>query len=117
MNGRERVERLGTALPRSLMLPDRRSRSTAGHSVSHAHLEHCPDIEVLDYIDAVLQMSARIIERSGAEPVEEPHSLGGEINRIFEEEGVGYRWADGRIVRFDGEITHREAILPALVAL
>jgi AbiJ N-terminal domain 4 len=83
-----------------------------------AHLVHCPDIEVLDYIDAVFQKSAQIIERAGgADPVEEPHRLGAEINRIFEEEGVGYRWTDGRIVRFDGEVTHTEAMVPAIVAL
>lgn len=78
----------------------------------------CPDLEVLDYIDAVFQISASIIEQQGgADPVEEPHRLGGEVNKIFEEEGVGYRRTDGRLVRFDAEITHTEAVVPALAAL
>jgi hypothetical protein len=82
------------------------------------HVATCPDLEVMDYIDAVFQISASLIEeQGGADPVEEPHRLGAEINRIFEEEGVGYRWTEGRLVRFDGEITHTEAIVPALAVL
>lgn len=83
-----------------------------------AHLAMCPDLEVMDYIDAVFQKSAEIIVQfGGADPFDEPRRLGAELNRIFEEEGVGYRWTDGRLVRFDGEITHSEAIVPALAAL
>lgn len=82
------------------------------------HLGLCPDIEVIDYIDAVFQVSASIVEQSGAaDPLEEPRRLGAGINRIFEEEGVGYRWTDGRLVRFDGQIVHTEAMLPALAVL
>jgi roadblock/LC7 domain-containing protein len=83
-----------------------------------AHLEMAPDLEVMDYIDAVFQVSVAIIQRSGGEdPSDTPRRRGAEINRIFEEEGVGYRWTDGRLVRFDGEVTHREAIVPALAVL
>jgi hypothetical protein len=83
-----------------------------------AHVAHCPDLEVMDYIDAVFQHSAWIIERSGAaDPLEEPQRLGARVNRIFKEEGIGYRWTEGRLVRFDGEIVHTEAIVPALAAL
>lgn len=83
-----------------------------------AHLDHCPDLEVMNYIGAVFQVSERIIEAGGgADPVEEPRRLGAELNRIFEEEGIGYRWTEGRIVRYDGEVTHTEAMVPALVAL
>jgi hypothetical protein len=82
------------------------------------HVDICPDLEVMDYIDAVFQISASIIEQQGgADPVEEPHRLGREINKIVEEEGVGYRWTDGRLVRFDAEITHTQAVVPALAAL
>src|SRR5439155_10747809 len=67
---------------------------------------------------AVFQHSAWIIERSGAaDPLEEPQRLGARVNRIFKEEGIGYRWTDGRLVRFDGEIVHSEATVPALAAL
>lgn len=82
------------------------------------HLEICPDLEVMDYIDAVFQLSASIVEESGAsDPDEEAPWLGAGINAIFEEEGVGYRWIDGRLVRFDEQIVHAQAMLPALSAL
>jgi hypothetical protein len=56
------------------------------------HIDMCPDLEVMDYIDAVFQISASIIEQQGGgDPLEEPRRLGSEINKIFEEEGVGYR--------------------------
>jgi hypothetical protein len=83
-----------------------------------AHTATCYDTELMDYIDAVFQKSAEIIERSTeGEGGQEAQRLASEINRIFEEEGVGYRWVGGRLVRFDGEITHTEATLPALNAL
>lgn len=94
--------------------PDLRS---AEQQLPH-HLEMCPDLEVIDYIDAVFQVSASIVRPSGArDPDQEPRWLGAGINRIFEEEGVGYRWVDGRLVRFDEQIVHTEAMLPALAAL
>ena len=94
--------------------PDLRS---AEQQLPH-HLEICPDLEVMDYIDAVFQASASIVEETGArEADEEPRWLGERINKIFEEEGVGYRWVDGRLVRFDSQIVHAEAMLPALAAL
>lgn len=83
-----------------------------------AHVAYCPDLEVMDYIDSVFHLSALLIRESGAaDPIEEPKRLGAEINLIFQEEGVGYRWTDGRLVRFDGEVTHTEAMVPALSAL
>jgi hypothetical protein len=82
------------------------------------HLAMCPDLEVMDYVDAVFQVSASIVEQSGAaDPVEERRRLEAGVNTIFEEEGVGYRWTDGRLVRFDGQIVHTEAIVPALAVL
>jgi hypothetical protein len=106
--GRDRLVEFSSQVP-SLARADRQIP---------AHLATCPDLEVIDYIDAVFQKSAEIIERGGgADPWEEPHRLGAGINKIFEEEGVGYRWTEGRLVRFDGEITHTEAIVPALAAL
>ncbi len=73
------------------------------------HVQSCDDLAVLDYIDAVYQKAQRL--REGFEQSTD------ELNRIFEEEGVGYRRVDGRLVRFDGEVTHREAVVPALAAL
>jgi hypothetical protein len=97
---------------------DRRHDLRSPETQLPAHVGRCPDLEVLDYIDAVFQISASVIEQQGgADPVQEPHRLGGEINKIFNEEGVGYSWTEGRIVRFDAEITHAEAVVPALAAL
>jgi hypothetical protein len=82
------------------------------------HVASCPDLEILDYVDAVFQVSAYIVERFGGALLEEEvERLGARINQIFEEEGIGYRWIDGRLVRFDGEITHELAIVPALTVL
>jgi hypothetical protein len=113
---------LCSAYGRNLLVPfadaHRRAVLRLAPQQLSAHLAHCPDLEVMDYIDAVFQQSGRIIERAGgADPLEEPHRLGASINKIFEEEGVGYRWTEGRLVRFDGEIVHSEAIVPALAAL
>jgi hypothetical protein len=66
----------------------------------------------------VFQVSSYLIEwYGGAHPAEEPQRLAARINQIFEEEGIGYRWIDGRLVRFDGEVTHELAVVPALTAL
>jgi hypothetical protein len=82
------------------------------------HLSCCPDTEVMDLIDAVFQESTFFIEQAGgADPIEEPERLAEEINRVFAEEGVGYRRVEGRLVRLDDEVTHHEAIVPALRAL
>ncbi|MCW3101540.1 MAG: hypothetical protein JWL77_7158, partial [Chthonomonadaceae bacterium] len=95
---------------------------SSGWNLAHrqipAHLRTCPDVEVIDYIDAVFQVTADIVQRDGgADPVRQPRELGAKLNRIFEEEGVGYRLTDGRLTRFDDEITYTEAMTPALAAL
>lgn len=82
------------------------------------HLSICPDIEVLDLIDAVFQESAYFVAQAGgADPIHEPDRLADAINRVFAEEGVGYRRVEDRLVRYDGEVTHKEAIVPALRVL
>jgi Abortive infection C-terminus len=89
---------------------------TAEQQLPH-HLDMCPDLEVMDYIDAVFQTSASIVVESGVSDADEAQWLGAGINGICEEEGVGYRWIDGRLVRFDEQIVHTQAMLPALAAL
>lgn len=39
------------------------------------------------------------------------------LNRRFQEHGVGYRYADSKILRIDSEFLHSEAVLPALALL
>ena len=79
------------------------------------HVLTCVDLEVLDYIDAVIQKTASLAEKFGGRGPDEDRVA--DLNRIFREEGIGYRHVDGRLVRFDGEITHAEAMVPALAAL
>jgi hypothetical protein len=82
------------------------------------HVLHCPDTEVMDVVDAVFQESAYFTETGGgAETYDEQQRLTDEINTIFREEGVGYRRVGDRLVRFDTELTHHEAIVPALQVL
>jgi hypothetical protein len=83
------------------------------------HIRFCPDTEVLDLIDAVFQESAYFIRYECRSDLShtEPARLAQEINRVFSEEGVGYRRVGGRLLRYDGEVTHQEAIVPALQAL
>jgi HEPN domain-containing protein len=80
------------------------------------HVSSCPDLEILDYVGVPgVVVSDRVVRR--AHPDEEPQRLAARINQIFEEEGIGYRWVAGRLVRFDGEVTHELAVVPALTAL
>ncbi len=39
------------------------------------------------------------------------------LNARFQEHGVGYRYADGKIIRIDSEFLHSEAVLPSLTLL
>lgn len=89
-----------------------------------AHLMICADIEVMDFIAGVFQVSASMLEASSRRSTfrrvgagDEAEELGALINRIFEEEGVGYRWLAGQIVRFDEPVTHDLAIEPAVELL
>lgn len=98
-----------------LVSPDRFPHATAywrdAQQQLPAHVDLCPDLEILDYVDAVLQVSAAVISSyGGADPVAEPHRLAQGINRIFAEEGVGYRVVEGRIVRTDDEVIHKQAV-------
>ena len=40
-----------------------------------------------------------------------------QLNRRFQERGVGYRYADGQIIRIDSEFAHSEMVTPALLML
>jgi hypothetical protein len=81
------------------------------------HLEHflryCPDFEVLDVIDGVIQEVRALfyddfLTDEDREVIKGEHCFG--MNTIFEEEGIGYRWAGLELVRFDDPVSHSEAI-------
>lgn len=40
-----------------------------------------------------------------------------ELNTRFKEHGVGYQFADGRIIRVDSQLVHKEVVIPALAVL
>jgi hypothetical protein len=84
-----------------------------------AHLLICPDNEVLDFVSGVFQISSRLVDDiAGAEAAEEEaQAIGPLLNAIFEEEGIGYRWVAGQIIRFDEPVTHDLAIEPAMELL
>ncbi len=75
------------------------------------HLQVCPDFEVLDYIHGTFQIAAYVCSQGFGSPVTsvEEH-MGKEINAVLEQEGVGYRRVDGRLVRVDEELVEREAV-------
>jgi hypothetical protein len=83
-----------------------------------AHVRQCPDTEVMDFISAGLQIAAEITgidyQLHLDERVDEHVN---ELNRIFAEEGIGYRCVRGDLIRFDDDFTHGEAIAPALESL
>lgn len=83
------------------------------------HLRTCPDTEVLDLIDAVFQESEYFMALQGHYDLvaTESHRLAEEMNRVFAEEAVGYRRVGDRLIRYDGEVTHQQAVVPALQAL
>lgn len=82
------------------------------------HILGCPDDEVLDLIDGVFQVSAETIQLYGpGEPTAHAEGTAREINRVFVEEGVGYRRVGQRLVRLDDEVVHAQAVVPALRVL
>ena len=79
-----------------------------------AHLARCTDFEVLDFIDGVFQLLAQTSEGyAGIDHKVAIHATS-RLNAICEEEGVGYRWADGELIRFDDPVAHAEAVEPAM---
>jgi hypothetical protein len=82
------------------------------------HLHVCPDYEVLDYVDGAFQVAAYVCSQSYGAPLPRVVAdMSEEINAILQQEGVGYRRVEGRLVRVDDEIIESEAVEPALRAL
>jgi hypothetical protein len=75
-------------------------------------------------LDAI-ELSFRIIERLcskyyylGRERAEKISAQAiDELNIRFRENGVGYQYSDGNIVRVDSQLIHTEAVVPALAVL
>ncbi|MDA3862732.1 MAG: hypothetical protein PF689_02575 [Deltaproteobacteria bacterium] len=65
---------------------------------------------VFQYIDGSLQNSGLINSKVVGNAIEE-------LNIRFRENGVGYKYEGGKIVRVDSELIHQEAVKPALKLL
>lgn len=75
----------------------------------------------------IIELSFRVIERlvkdlkpyelAGAEITEDADSAIEELNRRFQEHGIGYQYVDGELVRVDSQFIHAEAVKPALSLL
>jgi hypothetical protein len=84
----------------------------------HAHVVRCPDIEVIDFISAALQVASSVAIESGNQG--QFHTVEmqvDELEQILKEEGIGYRPARGDLLRLDDDFTHEETIAPALRVL
>lgn len=82
-----------------------------------AHLARCTDFEVLDFIDGVFQLLAQTSEGYAGIDYEVARHAMSRLNAVCEEEGVGYRWTDGELIRFDDPVAHAEAVEPAMELL
>lgn len=82
-----------------------------------AHLGRCTDFEVLDFIDAIFQLLAQSSEGYAGIDLEVLQHATSRLNAVCEEEGIGYRWADGELIRFDDPVAHAEAVEPAMKLL
>ncbi len=89
----------------------------------HHHLLNADTDEVLDIIELsfrVIDGSARRLghyakEQSGI--TQDPDDAIGELNYRFKENGIGYQFVTGQIIRVDSEYVHAEVIKPALALL
>jgi hypothetical protein len=82
-----------------------------------AHLARCTDFEALDFIDGVFQLLAQTSEGYAGTDHRVAINATSRLNAVCEEEGVGYRWADGELIRFDDPVAHAEAVKPAMQLL
>lgn len=84
-----------------------------------AHLERCSDFEVLDLIDGTVQKATDLLTAGlvMGDISDDIDAITNRFNEICEEEGIGYRWSEGELIRFDSATTHELAIEPAMTLL
>jgi hypothetical protein len=82
------------------------------------HLATCEDFGVLDVVDATFQ---KMVQLLGSPMDWQSRDLldarAERFNEICQEEGIGYRYTAGELVRFDNAATHELAVKPAVVLL
>ncbi len=84
-----------------------------------AHLDRCSDFEVLDLGDATVQKVTELLTAGlvMGDITSDIRAITDRFNEICEEEGIGYRWSEGELVRFDSSATHELAVEPAMTLL
>jgi hypothetical protein len=116
------VERLVTALRKEygvFQLWGRPSLNNYHSELAGFFLEEPNPERVLDGVELLFRMIDGPIRegsviKKGARDADKALS---ELNTRFQEHGVGFRFAEGMIVKIDSEIIHRDVVLPALTLL
>lgn len=88
-------------------------------------LEYFLQVEQIDIALSMMELGCRYIERIASEygyrsmhdaPEKAKEALE-EVNKRFQENGVGYQYSDGEIIRIDSQLLHAEVVKPALQLL
>lgn len=74
-------------------------------------------IDVIEFSFQVIDRYVRENEREFDERKMSPDRAIGELNRRFQEHGVGYKYESGKIIRIDSHLIHSEIVRPALTML
>ena len=117
-------QQLADAYGRPLLVPldemNHKVRSSAHMEAQRQipeHLARCTDHEALDFIDGVFQVLAQTSEGFAGVDYEVMEHAAAGLNSILDEEGIGYRFTEGELIRFDDPVTHKEAVQPAMELL
>lgn len=110
-------ESIEKALARELGLPHLtiHERDPKTHCI--AFLKHAECDNALDLIEMSFQMIEDVDIRVNGAPTEQVEAAVSELNIRFKENGVGYQYVDGYIMRMDSQYLHSEVVQPALALL
>jgi AbiJ N-terminal domain 4 len=82
----------------------------------HATTDQC--LDMVEIVFRIVDRSTRRYNyRSTSEYDEIADGAIADLNTRFKENGVGFEWVDGEIIRVDSELLHQEAVKPALALL
>lgn len=71
-------------------------------------------LDVIELCFSIINKEARDTFFNGVEANEIADQAIAELNARFKENGVGYQFVDGEIIRVDSELVHMEAVKPAI---
>jgi hypothetical protein len=114
----EAYGRVALVDPRKLKRPAASSADASALRQIPLYLSTCEDFGVLDVVDATFQKMAQLLgPNMGWQERDLLDSRAERFNEICSEEGVGYRWSDEELIRYDNAATHVLAIKPAMALL